>query len=79
MSKPKPVSVKLSSKFQVVIPQPARATLGLVAGDELMVLVKDDRIVMMPKPKNFTGRLAGLHQEIWQDGAAYLAAERDAW
>ena len=48
MSKPKPASVKLSSKFQVVIPQQARATLGLVAGDELLLLVKEDRIVMMP-------------------------------
>lgn len=79
MSKPKPASVTLSSKFQVVIPQQARATLGLAAGDELLLLVKDDRIVMMPKPKNFTDHMAGLHKDIWQDSAAYLADERDAW
>ena len=79
MAKSRPASVKLSSKFQVVIPQQARAALGLVAGDELLILVKDDRIVMMPKPKNFTDRLAGLHKEIWRDGTAYLSTEREEW
>jgi AbrB family looped-hinge helix DNA binding protein len=79
MNKPKPASVKLSSKFQVVIPQQARAKLGLMAGDELLVLVKEDRIVMMPKPKNFTRHLAGLHKEIWQDSESYLNDERNSW
>jgi AbrB family looped-hinge helix DNA binding protein len=79
MTKPKAGSVKLSSKFQVVIPQQARATLGLAAGDELLVLVKEDRIVMMPKPSSFTNRLAGLHGEIWKDGDTYLEGERDSW
>jgi AbrB family looped-hinge helix DNA binding protein len=79
MTKPKPASVKLSSKFQVVIPLEARATLGLAAGDELLVLVKDDRIVMMPKPKSFTQELAGLNKEVWQDSEAYLKGERDSW
>ena len=79
MTKSKPPSVKLSSKFQVVIPQQARAMLGLAAGDELLVLVKEDRIVMVPKPKSFTDQLAGLHKEIWKDSDSYLKSERDAW
>ena len=72
-------TVKLSSKYQVVIPQLARETLGLLAGDELLVLTKEDRVVMIPKPKNFTQRTAGLHHEIWQGAQAYLTDERDAW
>lgn len=79
MTKSRPPSVKLSSKFQVVIPQQARATLGLAAGDELLVLVKEDRIVMIPKPKSFTDQLAGLHKEIWSDSASYLKGERESW
>jgi AbrB family looped-hinge helix DNA binding protein len=63
----------------VVIPQAARAALGLEAGDELLVLCKSDRVVMMPKPKKFARRTAGLHREVWQGAGAYLKDERDSW
>jgi bifunctional DNA-binding transcriptional regulator/antitoxin component of YhaV-PrlF toxin-antitoxin module len=63
----------------VVIPRAAREVLGLKAGDELMLLCKSDRLVMMVRPKRFAQRMAGLHREVWQGGAAYLAKERDAW
>lgn len=79
MTKSKSPSVKLSSKFQVVIPQQARSMLGLAAGDELLVLVKEDRIVMIPKPKSFTEKLAGLHKEVWKDSESYLKGERESW
>jgi AbrB family looped-hinge helix DNA binding protein len=59
-------TVKLSSKYQVVIPQLARAELGLKAGDELLVLCKSDRVVMIPKPKKFAQRTAGLHGDVWE-------------
>ena len=71
--------VRLSSKYQVVIPQAAREALGLEAGDELLVLVKADRVVMMPKPKKFAERTAGLHRDVWQGAEAYLKDERDSW
>lgn len=71
--------VKLSSKYQVVIPQAARETLGLQAGDELIVLCKPDRVVMLPRPKSFVRKLAGLHREVWTGADAYLADEREAW
>ena len=72
-------TVKLSSKYQVVIPQAAREALGLEAGDELLVLCKPDRVVMMPKPKKFSQRTAGLHKGIWQGAEAYLKDERGSW
>ncbi len=72
-------TVKLSSKYQVVIPQAARKALGLEAGDELLVLCKADRVVMMPKPKKFAQRTAGLHSEVWQGAEAYLKDERESW
>lgn len=71
--------VKLSSKYQVVIPQAAREALGLEAGDELLVLCKSDRVVMMRKPKKFSQRTAGLHRDVWQGAEAYLQEERDSW
>ncbi len=72
-------TVKLSSKYQVVIPQAARAALGLEVGDELLVLCKSDRVVMMPKPSKFAQRSAGLHRDIWHGAEAYLKDERDSW
>ena len=72
-------TVKLSSKYQVVIPQAAREALGLEVGDELLVLCKPDRVVMMPKPKKFSQRTGGLHSGVWQGAEAYLKDERGSW
>jgi AbrB family looped-hinge helix DNA binding protein len=72
-------TVTLSSKYQIVIPQPAREALSLQAGDELLVLCKSDRVVIVPKPKKFAKRTAGLHREVWQGAEAYLQAEREKW
>jgi AbrB family looped-hinge helix DNA binding protein len=72
-------TVTLSSKYQIVIPKEAREALSLSAGDELLVLSKPDRVVIIPKPKKFAKRMAGLHQEVWQGAEAYLQDEREAW
>jgi AbrB family looped-hinge helix DNA binding protein len=72
-------TVRLSSKYQIVIPQAAREALSLQAGDELLVLCKPDRVVIIPKPKKFSKRMAGLHREVWQGAEAYLKEERENW
>ena len=72
-------TVTLSSKYQIVIPQAAREALGLSAGDELLVLCKSDRVVIIPKPKKFAKHTAGLHREVWQGADAYLRNEREDW
>ena len=72
-------TVTLSSKYQIVIPQEAREALGLSAGDELLVLCKPDRVVIVPKPKKFAKRMAGLHRDVWQGADAYLRTEREDW
>lgn len=72
-------TVTLSSKYQIVIPQAAREALSLSAGDELLVLCKADRVVIIPKPKKFAKRTAGLHREVWQGADAYLQDERKDW
>ena len=71
--------VTLSSKYQVVIPRAAREAMALSAGDELLVLCKPDRVVLMAKPASFRAKTAGLHRGLWQGAAAYLRDERDGW
>ncbi len=72
-------TVKLSSKYQIVIPQAAREALSLSAGDELLVLCKTDRVVIIPKPEKFAQHTAGLHREVWQGAETYLQDERKDW
>ena len=72
-------TVTLSSKFQIVIPRKAREAMGLSAGDELLVLSKPDRVVIVPKPKKFTKHMAGLHRDVWEGAEAYLQDERESW
>jgi hypothetical protein len=42
-------------------------------------LSKPDRVVIIPKPKKFAKRMAGLHRDVWQGAAAYLQDERKDW
>ena len=41
----------VSTKGQVVLPQPARQRLGIRTGDRLEVTVQSDRIVLTPRRK----------------------------
>ena len=72
-------TVTLSSKYQIVIPQAARTALSLSAGDELLVLCKPDRVVIMPKPAKYARRTAGLHRNIWSGADGYLPGARKDW
>lgn len=74
-------TVRISSKHQIVIPREARETLHIGPGEDLMVLVKANRIVLVPRPADFVARMAGLHKEVWdeEDPARYLADERKSW
>ena len=72
-------TVTLSSKYQIVIPQAAREALSLSAGDELLMLCKSDRVVIISKPKQLAKHTRGLHREVWQGAEAYLQSEREDW
>ncbi len=73
--------VKLSSRHQVVIPKEARKRLGLHAGDQLVVEVEGEKVVLHPRPKNYTNYMLGLGKEIWQeiDATEYIRKERESW
>jgi AbrB family looped-hinge helix DNA binding protein len=74
-------TVKVSSKYQIAVPQMARKKLNIKQGDLLLVDVQDGVIVLIPQPKRYTEYLQGLHGEIWKgvDIEKYLNGERDAW
>jgi len=59
-------TVKVSPKFQVVIPKTIREKLGLKAGEELQVFVMDDSIrIHRPRSiKSLRGIAKGM---VWKD------------
>ena len=74
-------TVKVSSRYQIAVPRLAREQLEIEKGDRLLVDVQDGLLVLVPCPKDYAERLAGLHGEIWSgvDTDAYLHKEREAW
>ena len=68
---------KFSSKNQIVIPKEARQATTIKGGDELLVVVKDDLTLAMPKPKRYARSLQGLAKGAYPSG--YLKRERRSW
>ena len=69
--------VKLNSKNQIVIPKEAREAMCLKGRDELLVVVKDDVTVVLPKPKRCGAVLSGIAKGIYSGN--YLKKERRSW
>ena len=69
--------VKLSSKNQIVIPREARDALRLKAGDKLLVVVRGDAVILLPKPKKYSKAIAGIGNGLYPSN--YLDVERKNW
>lgn len=55
------VSVKMSSKNQIVVPKEAREALQLRPGDRLLVTVRDDGVLEMERePRDLAAKLEGI-------------------
>lgn len=67
----------LSSKNQIVIPREAREALGIKPGDELVVVVRGDRVILLQKPKSHHAAIRGLARGTYSAG--YLEKERRRW
>ena len=76
-----PLAVTMRRKYQIIVPREAREKLHLKAGEQFLVLCKEDRIVLIPKPHSFVEKMAGLHREVWADtdAQAYLEDQRGSW
>jgi len=74
-------TVKVSRRYQIAVPAIARNLLNIQSGDVLIVDVQDGMLILLPKPENYTLKLAGLHKEIWEgiDAGDFIDKERQAW
>ena len=69
--------VKVSSKNQIVIPREAREALGAKAGSSLIVVTRNETVILMPKPKDYAKAIRGLAKKPYPRN--HLKAERKAW
>ena len=67
----------LSSRNQIVVPREARAALGVHAGDKLLIVVRGNTVVILPRPRSWTKALRGLANQPYPQG--YLDGEHDSW
>ena len=75
------LSVKVSTKHQIVVPSEARRRLGIEAGDRLDVELIDDAVVLRRAPDRPSDRLRGLGKELWSgiDPVEYVRDLRRQW
>ena len=74
-------TVKVSKRFQIVVPAIARQQLNIRSGDRLIVDIQDGILILLPEPDDYAQYLAGFHQEIWKGISTqqYLNEERKSW
>jgi len=74
-------TIKVSSKYQIVIPREVRKNLNLKAGDKLIVKVNNEKIIIYPQPKSYAKYSLGLGKETWRgvDATEYVRKERETW
>ncbi|MER3447095.1 MAG: AbrB family transcriptional regulator [Candidatus Dadabacteria bacterium] len=72
------VTVKVGPKYQVVIPKELRKKLRIKPKDKVLVEEIEGMVIVIPKPKSFTGFLKGLGKEVWEgeDTTDYVKGER---
>ncbi len=73
--------IKVSSKYQIVIPREVREKLNLKTGDKLIIKANNEKIIIYPQPKSYAKYSLGLGKEIWQgvDATEYVKKERQTW
>jgi len=69
------VSVKMSSKNQIVVPKAAREALRLRPGDRLAVSVDGDTVQMEKLPPDEEDRLRGVLRDVADTGDLWIELE----
>lgn len=74
--------VRLSKKGQLVLPKTIRDGLGVKEGDRLIILKKDDYVILTT-PEKFAAATRGILKDTWgkskEEIEAYLDGERESW
>lgn len=75
------VRVKVSKKYQIAVPSVVRKQLGIQGGDELLVEVRGNHVLLLPEPRHYSQRPRGLHREVWEgvEPEEFVRHERAAW
>ena len=74
------LSVKVSTKHQIVVPSAVRRQLGIKPGDRLEVRIEDGDVLLHPRPAKASDRLRGLGKGMYgPDPVAFVRALRDEW
>jgi AbrB family looped-hinge helix DNA binding protein len=75
------ITTKVGKKSQIVIPKKVRETVGISEGDELIVDVEGDSVILKVKPKSYAKKLRGLHKDVWKGigPKKYVKGERESW
>ncbi|MBZ5589670.1 MAG: AbrB/MazE/SpoVT family DNA-binding domain-containing protein [Acidobacteriia bacterium] len=62
-------TVKVSPKYQVVIPRNVRERLGIKAGEDVQIFLYDGRIEFVPvrKAREMRGMLKGMDTRVARD------------
>ena len=73
------LSVKVSTKHQIVVPSEARARLGIEAGDRLDVRITDQAIVISKRPSRASDRMRGIARGYYggMDAVQFVRKLRD--
>jgi AbrB family looped-hinge helix DNA binding protein len=67
----------VSSKNQIVIPREAREALGLRAGDQVLVVVRGKRVLILQKPVSHRAAIRGIAKNSYPAG--HVHKERRSW
>lgn len=70
---------RLNSKSQILIPSELREKLAIRPGDELLLEVRDDSIVITRASSSALARLRALSGSSWQGASEQLQRDRDEW
>ncbi len=74
---------EIRMRYQITIPEEIRTRAQLNIGDSLLWQYDEvhQEIIVMLKPKSFSGKLWGLGKDIWEQepGDEYITKERSEW
>lgn len=74
-------TIKVTSRYQMVIPKELRKQMQLQPGDELIASVENGILSLCIKPQSYTQYLLGYSSKTWQEQTAqiYQRVERNSW
>ena len=75
-----PMTAKMSRKNQIVIPSAARNMLGLIGGDEVILIPKGNVFIFLKKPRSHKKALSGsIPKSVGAKLLKEIEGSRSSW